>query len=118
MESPEFGQHISRRFDQELDALRNKVLRMGGLVQDQLQKAIQAVVTGDSELGLKVAKDDYKVNRYELDESVNVIGVADADGDLRGAVVNWLRPNKLIAFLHFILLFACDSKIIFASRPD
>lgn len=67
MESPEFGPHISRRFDQELDSLRNKVLRMGGLVRDQLQKAIQAVVTGDSELGLKVANDDYKVNKMEIE---------------------------------------------------
>lgn len=87
MESTEFGQHISRRFDQELDALRNKVLRMGGLVQDQLQKAILAVVTGDSELGLKVAHDDYKVNKMEveIDEECGRILVrrAPAAMDLR-----------------------------------
>lgn len=67
MESTEIGPHISRRFDQELDALRNQVLRMGGLVQDQLQKAIEAVVTGDSELGLKVSNDDHLVNKMEVD---------------------------------------------------
>lgn len=87
MESTEFGSHISRRFDQELENLRNKVLRMGGLVQDQLQKAIQAVVTGDSELGLKVAKDDYKVNKMEveIDEECGRILVrrAPAAQDLR-----------------------------------
>lgn len=87
MENTEFGQHISRRFDQELDNLRNHVLLMGGLVQDQLQKAIQAVVTGDSELGLKVAKDDYKVNKMEveIDEECNHILVrrAPAAMDLR-----------------------------------
>ncbi|MEM7083368.1 MAG: phosphate signaling complex protein PhoU [Pseudomonadota bacterium] len=67
METTDLGTHINRRFDQELDTLRNNVLRMGGLVQDQLQKAITAVVTGDSELGLKVAGDDYKVNKMEVD---------------------------------------------------
>ncbi len=87
METTEFGSHISRRFDKELDHLRNKVLRMGGLVQDQLNKAIQAVVTGDSELGLKVAKDDVKVNKMEvqIDEECSHILVrrAPAAMDLR-----------------------------------
>lgn len=67
MENVEFGHHISRRFNEELEQLRNHVLRMGGLVQEQLDRAIEAVVTGDSELGLKVAHDDYKVNRLEVD---------------------------------------------------
>ncbi|MFK8031605.1 MAG: phosphate signaling complex protein PhoU [Gammaproteobacteria bacterium] len=87
MESTEFGPHISRRFDQELETLRNKVLRMGGLVQDQLQKSIHAVVTGDSELGLKVSKDDHKVNmmEVEIDEDCSHILVrrAPAAMDLR-----------------------------------
>ena len=67
MENVKFGQHTSRRFNEELEHLRSSVLRMGGLVQEQLELAIQAVVTGDSELGLKVARDDYKVNRLEVD---------------------------------------------------
>jgi phosphate transport system protein len=40
---------------------------MGGQVQEQLVLAINAVVDGDSSLGLKVAHDDYKVNRMEVD---------------------------------------------------
>jgi phosphate transport system protein len=40
---------------------------MGGMVETQLSRAIAAVVTGDSELGLTVAKDDYKVNNLEVD---------------------------------------------------
>lgn len=67
MENVRFGQHTSRRFNEELEHLRSSVLRMGGLVQEQLELAIQAVVTGDSELGLKVAHDDFKVNRLEVD---------------------------------------------------
>lgn len=87
MVSTEPGPHISRRFDQELDALRNRVLRMGGLVQDQLQKALQAVVSGDSELGLQVSNHDHKVNlmEVEIDEECSRILVrrAPAAMDLR-----------------------------------
>lgn len=39
---------------------------MGGLVETQLSKAIEAIVSGNSELGLQVAHDDYKVNRFEV----------------------------------------------------
>lgn len=87
MDNADFGQHISRRFNEELEALRNRVLRMGGQVQDQLDLAIKAVVTGDSALGLKVAHDDYKVNRMEveIDEECSHILVrrAPAAMDLR-----------------------------------
>ena len=79
--------HISRRFDKDIEDLRNKVLTMGGLVESQLSQAIAAIVTGDSELGLQVAKDDYKVNNLEVDideECGRILATrAPAAGDLR-----------------------------------
>lgn len=63
------------------------VLSMGGLVESQIQKAIVAIVTGDSELGLKVANDDYKVNALEVsidEECSRILAMrAPAAGDLR-----------------------------------
>ena len=66
MEASDLTDHISRRFNKDLEDLRNSVLTMGGLVETQLSKAIAAIVEGDSELGLKVAHDDYKVNNLEV----------------------------------------------------
>ncbi|MCC5869682.1 MAG: phosphate signaling complex protein PhoU [Gammaproteobacteria bacterium] len=66
MDAADLGQHISKRYNEELERLRNGVLSMGGLVESQLESAVQAVVVGDSELGLRVARDDYKVNRMEV----------------------------------------------------
>jgi phosphate transport system protein len=63
------------------------VLAMGGLVESQLSRAIAAVVTGDSELGLQVANDDYKVNALEVsidEECSRILATrAPAAGDLR-----------------------------------
>ncbi len=67
MQVSDLGDHISRRYDQDLEQLRSDVLKMGGLVESHLQSAIKAIVTGDSELGLQVAEDDYKVNKLEVD---------------------------------------------------
>jgi phosphate transport system protein len=66
MEVEHLGQHISRRFNEELETLRNSVLQMGGLVEEQFDRAIRALAEGNSELGLQVANDDKKVNRMEV----------------------------------------------------
>jgi phosphate transport system protein len=87
MQTSDLTGHISRRFNKDLEGVRNSVMSMGGLVETQLSKAIAAIVSGDSELGLKVASDDYKVNllEVEIDEECSRILAtrAPAAGDLR-----------------------------------
>jgi len=67
MESELFNQHISRKFNEELESLRTQVSNMGGLVERQLAQAVEAIVSSDSELGLDVAKRDVQVNQCEVD---------------------------------------------------
>ena len=87
MEASDLSGHISRRFNKDIDGLRSSVLSMGGLVESQLSKAIAAIVSGDSELGLKVANDDYKVNNIEVsidEECGRILATRQpAAGDLR-----------------------------------
>ena len=87
MQASDLGDHISRRFNQDIEELRNSVLAMGGLVETQLSRAIAAIVSGDSELGLKVAHDDYKVNNLEVnidEECSRILATrSPAAGDLR-----------------------------------
>ncbi|MEE4184843.1 MAG: phosphate signaling complex protein PhoU [Gammaproteobacteria bacterium] len=67
MESEIFGQHISRKFNEELESLRSQVSTMGGLVERQLTDAIEAIVSADSQLGLQVASRDVQVNQIEVE---------------------------------------------------
>lgn len=87
MDSEIFTQHISRRFNEDLEQLRTQVSNMGGLVERQLAQAIEAIVSGDSELGLDVARRDVQVNQYEveIDEACSRILAtrAPAAADLR-----------------------------------
>ena len=66
METADLSHHISRRFNEDLEKVRNQVLAMGGFVEQQLARAVTALVEGDSELGQAVAHDDYQVNRMEV----------------------------------------------------
>ena len=87
MELEELGQHISRSFNEELEQIRNSVLQMGGLVEEQFDRALKALTDADSEVGLQVAQDDVKINQMELaidEECSRVLATrAPAAGDLR-----------------------------------
>src|SRR5471032_795793 len=87
METADLTHHISRRFNEDLEKVRNQVLQMGGFVEQQLHKAITALVEGDSRLGESVATEDYKVNGMEVlidEECSRILALrAPAAGDLR-----------------------------------
>jgi phosphate transport system protein len=59
------GHHISQQFNKELEDIRNKVLIMGGLVEQQIELAIKAFFNSDMELAEKVIKQDDHVNSME-----------------------------------------------------
>lgn len=59
-------QHISKQYDHELLDIRNRVLTLGGLVEEQTDLAVKALVEGDIELAERVIADDYKVNSLEV----------------------------------------------------
>lgn len=67
MENTNSGKHISEKFDEELEGVRNAVLSMGGMVEKQLTDALKAIQTTDVELAEKVLKKDSQVNDLELE---------------------------------------------------
>jgi phosphate transport system protein len=66
MEVSDLSHHISRRFNEDLEGVRTRVLQMGGFVEQQLSQAVTALIEGDSQLGEDVARGDHKVNSMEV----------------------------------------------------
>jgi phosphate transport system protein len=87
METADLSHHISRRFNEDLERVRTRVLAMGGLVEDLLGKAITSLIQGDSTLGESLAADDLKVNGMEVaidEECSRILATrSPAAGDLR-----------------------------------
>ena len=81
------SEHISKQFDAELESVRSRVLQMGGLVEEQILRAVEALDSGDMERIEKTIADDHRVNALEvgLDEAcVHIIARRQpAAGDLR-----------------------------------
>ncbi|TCK19116.1 PhoU-like phosphate uptake regulator [Thiogranum longum] len=73
MENLNIGQHISRRYNEELEDIRNRVLAMGGLVEQQLKDAMTALEKRDAGLAAQVVERDCEVNAMEvaIDEECN-----------------------------------------------
>lgn len=69
------SEHISTQFNEEIESIRERVLAMGGLVEENLNNALTALIKSDAELGEQVAKSDYMVNAAEvsIDEECNLI---------------------------------------------
>jgi phosphate transport system protein len=66
MDNSKIGHHISGQFNKELEDIRNKVLTMGGLVEQQLELAMQAFSSGDIEMAELVIKQDNQVDALEV----------------------------------------------------
>ena len=58
---------LQRHFEEQLDLLAEKILVMGGLVEEAIGRSVQALVERDSELARQVIADDDRVDRLELE---------------------------------------------------
>jgi len=81
------SEHTSKQFDAELEAVRDRVLQMGRLVENQIRLVFEALTSGDVELMNHVIAEDHRVNALEvdIDERCNSIIVRrqPAANDLR-----------------------------------
>lgn len=57
---------MHRHFDDELQSLKEQILRMGGLAEEQVQGALRALVERDSTLARKIIENDRQVNTLDV----------------------------------------------------
>jgi phosphate transport system protein len=57
---------MQRHFDEELATLKDKILRMGAMVEEQIANAIKALVERDSDLARHVIENDHRVNAMDV----------------------------------------------------
>ncbi len=58
---------MERHFDEEMTALKEKILRMGAMVEEQIQNAIKALVDRNSDLAHQVIANDHRVNALDVE---------------------------------------------------
>lgn len=66
MDTMYLDQHISQQFNADLEKLRTSLLEMGGLVENQLKDAVEALQEADLNLAEKVLQTEKDVNQREV----------------------------------------------------
>ena len=96
------AEHIYKQYDTDLEAIRAKVLEMGGIVEEQLADCVSSIINADGKLADSVIKKDLRVNSLEseIDEDCSLIIAkrSPAARDLR----NVLMMLKIITDLERI----------------
>lgn len=79
--------HLSSQYNAELEDIRQRVMAMGGLVEQQIIEATKALVSADPESGSEVSSRDVQVNRFEVSIDEECSGILarrqPTAGDLR-----------------------------------
>ena len=76
LKQEDYQQHISAKFNEELESLRNHMLEMGGKVERQLSTALDALVQRDSGEAELIVGRDSEVNEMEMaidDECASIL---------------------------------------------
>jgi phosphate transport system protein len=96
LKQDDYKQHISEKFNDELEAIKNHLLEMGGKVEQQLAAALEAVVERDSGKAQDIVDRDHEINAMEKkidDECATILARRQpAASDLR-LVVAVIKVN-------------------------
>jgi phosphate transport system protein len=78
---PPAAPHPSRPvYDRELAEVKDNILRMGSLVEEQIRAAIDALVTHNAEAALQVVIDDTKINEVQRKATAMIAAVIATQG--------------------------------------
>ncbi len=79
--------HISAAYDSDLNELRNKLLAMGGIVEQMISGSVKSLVDRDSTLADRIIAMDHEVNGFEIaidEKCLQLLALRQpAAGDLR-----------------------------------
>jgi len=64
---PDTSAHIVKQFEEELRLIKEKVLRLGGLVEEGIANSIKALVERDTQLAERTIENDHVINGLEVE---------------------------------------------------
>jgi len=112
--------HTDRHFENELQHLQELLLRMGGLVERQIARAIESLVERDSGLAREVIRCDREVNQLDIlvdEECLKVIALHQpAASDLR-FVTTALKVNTDLERIGDMAVNICERALELNEEP-
>jgi len=112
---------MPKRFDAEMQALKTKVVTMGGLVQEMIQTAMEALVARNKQLVAKVNELEDQVDRFQVEIDNDVVRLMTVYGpvaiDLRFILMT-TRINTELERIGDQTVNTCENVELLLSEPE
>jgi len=113
-------QHTNRQYEEELRALRIRLLKMGGMVERQIADAVDSLVSRNSEEARKVIALDAEVNRMDVEIDAMCVRLLalrqPAAGDLR-FITTGLKINYDLERIGDLAVNICERALELNQEP-
>src|ERR1700687_3324370 len=90
---------MQRHFHEEIETLKQTLLAMGGLVEDQIRRVMRALVERDDALAQEVIERDQKVNAYDVEVDETCVGLLALHQRAPGALLFITTAIKIVTAL-------------------
>lgn len=112
--------HTSKAFETELVRLQEKILRMGGLVEDAIGRSVQALVDRDPALARQTLERDPLINRHEVEideQCIELLALRQpAAGDLR-LIITGLKISTDLERIGDLAVNLCERALELIDAP-
>ena len=88
-----------RHFHEELDTLKQTLLAMGGLVEDQIRRVMRALIERDDALAQEVIERDQQVNAYDVEVDETCVSLLSLHQPAAGALRFITTAMKIVTDL-------------------
>src|SRR5258705_9148018 len=90
---------MQRHFHDELEALKQTLLAMGGLVEDQIRRVMRALTERDDALAQEVIERDQQVNAYDVEVDETCVSLLALHQPAAGDLLFITTPMKIVTHL-------------------
>lgn len=112
--------HTSKAYEADLERLQEKILRMGGLVEDSIGRAMEALVERRPELAQDTVDRDHLVNRLEVEideQCIDLLALRQpAAGDLR-LIITGLKISTDLERIGDLAVNMCERILELLDQP-
>ncbi len=111
---------MTKQLELDLEALKEKVLQMGSLVEEAIQKSIKALVERDNKTAAAVIDDDRLVNTLDVDiedECIRLLALWQPSGSTLRFITTAIKINTDLERMGDLAVDICERAIELNEEP-
>lgn len=112
--------HISRAYENDLERLRGRILKMGGLCEDAIAQAMKALIDRDAELARRTIERDHLINRMEVEideQCIDLLALRQPAGSDLRLIITGLKISTDLERIGDLSVNLCERVLELLEAP-